>query len=302
VVLALLSFLIAMTAPRLTSMVTAGQAVTRETSMSRLIDLLTVHLQQTGVFPALVINLVSVDTGGIFHKPMVSDRDKNNGAEVLAHAMDRRHGLRLHVLSPAEAKELRDLGIHTVINLNSPADRNVAGLASPGQLQPVAAGVAVLMTGGGDSNGNGIIEEAEIDLTEADRAHPSELFRIVFGLGPETVPARGGLAFHAATGPQSTLRPLDAVWPYFSLLLPRLKATTQGLELNPPAALGSGDLTAYRVRGSAADTSRIMRRTVNVYARQHPAFFAVMAPEGSTRPQGDLSGWGLDFNGNGAID
>lgn len=299
-VLTLLGFLVSMTAPRLIGIVLAGRTTTDETNMSHLIDLMTVHLQQTGVFPLMMINLVSTDINGIVSKPMISDRNPDNGAEVLSYDMDRRHGLRLHVLNQTEADELHGLGIHTIIDLNSPADRSITDLASPGQVRTVAAGTTVLMTGGGDRNGNNSIEATEIDTTESDRAHPDELFRIVLGLGPETAPAKGGLAFHAATGPESTLQSLNSVWSYYCLLLPRLKATAQDLALNPP--LGSGDITAYRVRGTSTSPSNILRRTINVYDQQHPAFFAIMAPEGTTRPQGDMTGWGLDMNGNGAID
>ena len=46
----------------------------------------------------------------------------------------------------------------------------------------------------------------------------------------------------------------------------------------------------------------VTRRTVETYAPQHRAFFAVMDSEGEVLPTVDMKGWGLDLNANGDID
>lgn len=303
VVLTVLGFVAAMTAPRLAGVTAQGLRTTTEMNMAGLIDFLTMDLQRDGKYPFGMINIVSVDsTTGLYHKPMVSDQDPDNAPEVLGFAMDRRHRFRLHYLNEAEAAELRGLGVVHVYNYNSPHDRNVAVLGGSPQMQPVAAGVAVLMTGGGDADNNGVIDPAEVAAEEANRAYPDQLFRIVLGLGQETSLIRDGLVFNAPTCAESGMRPINYVWQYYSLLLPRLAATAQRLRTDLP--LGpSGELTAYGTVGdrTAPELTATLRRTVDVYAGQHRAFFAVMDAEGATRPGGDLIGWGLDFDGNGDV-
>lgn len=304
VVLALLGFVVTMTAPRLAGITGEGLRTVTRTNMTRLISLITAELQKTGKYPTGMINIVTVEGGsGVYHKPMLSDQDPETGPEVLSLQMDRRHRFFLHHLNAAEAAELRSLGVLHVYNYNSPYDRNVVP-ASP-NMEPVSTGVAVLMTGGGDSDGNGVIEAAEIDQTETDRAHPDELFRMVFGLGIETSLVIKGLIHSPSTCPESGLLPINYEWKWYSLLLPRLEATANRLAANDPLGMGGkGSVTAYATTGShaAAALTAVTRRTVDTYTAQNPAFFAVMDSEGEVLPTVDMIGWGLDLNGNGDID
>ncbi len=302
--LALLSFLVAMTGPRLAGITGKGLKTVTRTNMTRLIGLITTDLQKTGKYPTGMINIVTVEGGsGTYHKPMLSDQDPETGPEVLSLRMERRHRFFLHHLNAAEAAELRGLGVLHVYNYNSPYDRNVApGMPS---MQPVEAGVAVLMTGGGDSDGNGTIEAAEIDPTEVDRGHPGEMFRMVFGLGTETSLVKKGVIHGPSTCPESGLAPINYEWKWYSLLLPRLTATANRLSGDDPLATGGrGPVTAYAATGShvAAELAAVTRRTVETYAAQARAVFAVMAREGAVLPTGAMSGWGIDLDGDGDID
>jgi len=267
VVLTIMGFLIAMVAPRLAGISAQGLYTVTQTNMDRLVDLITADLQANGKYPTGMINIVSVDGGtGDCHKPMISDRDPDTGYEVLGFNMDQRHRFFLHYLSLAEAAELRALGVVHVYNYNSPFDRNV--VPSSPSMEAVDAGVAVLMTSGGDSDGDGAIDPAETDQTERDRSHPDEMFRLVFGLGPETSLIKRGLIHGASTCPESGLAPINYEWTWYSLLLPRLKATQDRLRADDPLGAAGGMITDYAVEGmpAAAALATAARREVNAYA------------------------------------
>jgi len=300
VTLTIVGFLLAMLGPRLAGIAAEKLATTTRMNMARLGDFITHDLQKNGKYPSGMINIVSVDSlDGSYHKPMVSDQDPESGVEVLSHRMDRRHGLRIHYLDAAEAHELRRLGVVTVYNLNAPEDRDIA-VGMP-FMEPVAAGVAVLMTGGGFAL-DGTFDFA---ADEADRGHPQQLFRILLGLGPETSLLRDGMVFNAPTCPESGLVPLNYAWAYYGLLLPRLAATEQRLRGEDPLApaLSGGEVTAYAGGGSrdAAALQGVMRRSDGIYGRQHPAFFSILDAEGQAWLEGEPPLWGLDFDGDGAI-
>jgi prepilin-type N-terminal cleavage/methylation domain-containing protein len=299
-VLTILGMVVAMTAPRLAGVTAGGLSTATRMNMARLSDLITVDLQKDGKYPSGMVNIVLVDTFGTYHTPMVSDQNPDNDPEVLGHTMDLRHRPYVHYLSEAEAGELRALGVLHIYNYNSPHDRNVTVLPGSPQMQPVIAGVAVLMSGGGAA---GVTEPIVADLAEADRGRADELFRILLGLGAETSLIADGLAFNAPTCPESGMKPINYVWQYYSLMLPRLAATESRLRQDDPLGLGSGTVVAYGVRGAkdGGQLSGAMRRGIDVYARQHPAFFSLMDAEGQTRPGGEMVGWGLDFNGDGNV-
>jgi len=307
VVLAVMGFVIAMVGSRFGGIVRESQATVTQQDLTDMVGYVTVNLQNSGKYPAGMVNLVSVDSGGTYHRPMVSDQNPDNGIEVLSYALNSRHRLCVHYLNAAEAAELHSLGAVYVYNYNSPADRDVTPAAYMDKVvvSEAAAGMAVLMTGGGDSDGDGAIAAGEVDTAETGRSHPDEIFRILFGLGPETTLVTNDVVHNAATYPGSS-PPLNYAWNYYSLLLPRLLATQQRLNQDDPLAgtsAAGGDVTAYTVAGDAdaADLATARTRTVNVYDRQPEAFFTVMDAEGATRPNGETVDWGIDFNGDGAV-
>lgn len=306
VVPAVLGFLIAMIDPRFGGIVSESQTTVTQQNLTDMVSYITVNLQNFGKYPSGVVNLVSVDSCGTYYRPMVSDQDPYNGVEVLSHALNERQRLCIHYLNAAEEAELYSLGGVYVYNYNSPYDRDVPSHSSyMGKITvtEAAAGMAVLMTGGGDSDGDGTIESDEVDTAETDRSHPDELFRILLGLGPETTLITNDVVQNAATYPEGGAGPLNYAWEYYNLLLPRLLATEHRLSNDDPLADG-GDVTAYAVNGEAGTVELAVarKRTVNVYDRQPEAFFTVMDAEGATRPNGETVDWGIDFEGDGAID
>lgn len=304
VVLSVLGFLVAMVAPRLAGTTAQGLETVTRTNMARLVGFITTEYQRSGKYPSGMVNIVSVDGDtGIYHKPMLSDQDPETGLEVLGVKMDERHRFRVHHLNQAEADELRAMGVLHVYNYNSPHDRDVSP-HSP-TMEPVTAGIAVLMTGGGDVDDDGVIAPGEIDVTEDGRAHPEELFRMAFGLGQETSLVKSGMIFGPSTCPESGMNPVNYDWMWYSLLLPRLQATAKRLEADDP--LGSGDsglVTAYAVAGKAAapELTGVYRRETALYPAQNRAFFAVMDSEGEVFPTLDMEGWGVDFDEDGGVD
>ncbi len=298
-----LGFLVAMTAPRMAGVTGEGLKTITRTNMTRLVGVITTELQKTGKYPTGMINIVTVEGAtGIYFKPMLSDQDPETGPEVLGLQMDRRHRFFLHHLNAEEAKELRKMGVLHVYNYNSPYDRNVIP-GSP-NMQPVTTGVAVLMTGGGDSDNNGTIDSTEIDPTEPDRAHPDELFRMVFGLGTETSLMTKSLMHGPSTCPESGLAPINYEWKWYSLLLPRLEATARRLMSDDPLGTGTnGPVTAFATTGTrpATEMTATTRRTVTTYTAQNRTFFAVLDSGGAVLPTVDMTGWGLDLDNNGDI-
>jgi len=303
VALAIIAFLLAMISPRLGGTGQKAAKTLSNANMGRLLALITYSLQKDGRYPTGLINIVSVDGSDAYHKPMVSDDNPDNGFEILSDKLNRRHRLFIHYLSAAEAVELRDLGVVNVYNFNSPHDRSIPTHASPMQQMPTGVGVPVLMTAGGAASGAAPITAETAG--EANRAHPDGMFRILLGLGAESSLVTSGQIQGAATSPESTQTPGNHEWRWYSLLLPRLKATENRLRAdNPLGAATNGTVTVYAVNGAhdASALTTVTRRTVDAYEAQHPAFFAVLDSEGVVDPTVDMTGWGIDFNANGAID
>jgi prepilin-type N-terminal cleavage/methylation domain-containing protein len=303
VVLGITGFLIAMAAPRFAGFTAQASDTTGRTDEARLIGQVTCFRQDSGHYPGGLINVVSRDEGtGEYLKPMVSDQDPDTGVEVLSLGADQRCRFRLHYLSDAEAAELRSLGIIHVYNLNSRHDRNIVSKGPV--LQKVDAGTAMLMIGGGDSDGDGIISAPETDVTEPGWGAKDLQFRLVLGLGPESDLVQRGYVFNAPACPAATTRPVNYDYKWYSLVLPRLSATRARLLAHDP--LGGGSHTAYhldsRSRAAAAALDLVKQRAVNLYESQDPAFFTIINSEGEEFHPSEAEGyWGLDFNGDGHV-
>lgn len=312
VVLTVLGFMAAMAAPRLAGMTSSSADTADSMSARKLHELVTLYNGKYGKYPDNCINEVTVDLStGLYSAPMVSDLDPENGPEVLSHSYSSRCRLHLHYLNAAEVEELRKAGIVHILNLNSPYDRDIAVKAA--SLDPVeilaGSGMAVLMTGGGDSDNDGTIETSEVDLSEPDWSFPGVQFRIVMGIGFDNGLVKEGFAFNPGYCANSSTEPVDGSFRAYSILLPRLSATSARLKADMPygAPAGpSGTVTFHRIAGTADAMAlqNSQQRTEDIYAAQNPAFFDIVCSEGVRfHPgAGPKEIWGADFNGNGAID
>lgn len=163
----------------------------------------------------------------------------------------------IHRLNAAEASELINLGITTVLNLNDySADADgldgaaaVGRETSPGhnsgrvsnwaditaitakmpssQICTVEAGVGVAMCGCGiDLAGTGLT------YVQAERAWAEEdiFARMIFGLGPESELVTSGIVNNAAHCPGSIQNADNFTCGIYYLILPRLEATADRLE------------------------------------------------------------------------
>ena len=304
VVLTILGFVMAMAAPRFAGI--AGQASDTAGRMNeaRLIKYITAFQQDYGSYPAGLINLVSTDrVSGQFLKPEVSDQDPDNGMEVLSYSADQRCRFRVHYLDAAEAAELRDMGIVHVYNLNSKYDSSVAN-PSP-VMEKVGAGTAVLMIGGGDTNNNGVIEASETDTDEPGWGENDLNFCMIFGLGPESDLIKKGYIANGSTCPHWFSDPRNFDYAWYSLVLPRLSATSARLEADQPLG-ADGLFTSYALETDAsmasAELARVKTRSVNLYQAQDPAFFTVINSIGEKfHPSSGAGFWGIDFDADGDI-
>ncbi|NDY73632.1 hypothetical protein DO021_17955 [Desulfobacter hydrogenophilus] len=303
VVLSILGFVMAMAAPRFAGLSALGLDTAGRMNEARLIKFITAYTQDSGKYPGGLINLVSTDLStGDYLKPQVSDQDPDNGMEVLAYAFDQRCRLSVHYLNGAEADELRAMGIVHVYNLNSAYDSTVSN-PSP-VMEKVDAGTAVLMIGGGDSDDDGSIDASEVDMDEPGWGENDLNFCIVFGLGPESDLINEGYIFNASTCPHGISAPRNFDYAWYSLVLPRLSATSNRLETDNP--LGSDLFTSFAMDSSTsatvADLSLAKARETNLYEAQDPAFFTVINSIGEKfHPSSGAGFWGIDFDSDGDI-
>ena len=303
VVLTILGFVMAMAAPRFAGITDQATDTAGRMNEARLIKFITAFVQDYGKYPAGLINIVSQDLGtGSVLKPQVSDQDPDNGREVISYAADLRCRFRVHYLNRAEADELRSMGIVHVYNLNSKYDANVAS-PSP-VMEKVGAGTAVLMIGGGDSDNNGAIEAAETDQNEPGWGENDLNFCMVFGLGPESDLIRRGYIANASICPHGITKPRNFDYAWYSLVLPRLKATSNRLKNDNP--LGTDRFTSFAMDRSsgaqASDLSLAKVRETHLYQAQDPAFFTVINSMGEKfHPSSGNGYWGIDFDADGDI-
>ena len=303
IVLSILGFIMAMSAPRFAGITAEAMNTAGRMNEAKLIKFITAYFQDTGKYPGGLINIVSTDQdSGEYLKPEVSDQDPDNGMEVLAYDFDQRCRLVVHYLDEDEAQELRAMGIVHVYNLNSAYDSTVSN-PSP-VMEKVDAGTAVLMIGGGDSDNDGSIDASEVDTDEPGWGENDLNFCIVFGLGPENDLINQGYLFNASTCPHGIFGQRNFDYAWYSLVLPRLSATSNRLETDNP--LSSDIFTSFAMDSSTsatvADLSLAKAREINLYEAQSPAFFTVINSIGEKfHPSSGAGFWGIDFDSDGDI-
>ena len=330
VVLTIMGFLIAMVAPRLAGISTGAVDTVCDSNQSRTIQMVAAYFEKTGKFPNKLTNIVNEVATGDYELPDTSDGNPDNGAEALAEEFVERVKPVLHLLSVAEVKELNDLGITRVFNLNS--DGVLAPMAEVVLDPKATAGTyAVMMSGIGANATVGTFVAAD-GLDKFGEAH--FLGRIVMGLGPENGLITSGLVSNAAHCPGGIQNADNVTYNDYNIVLPRLAATVAQVEtdgliddavdelyidgtqfvafsygedfdggaVTATLAPTTGLLTAVQVNG--ADSNEVTARLMNFEA-QEPYMYATMCPEGHMFPADDNDFWAVDLDtaagGNPAI-
>ena len=261
VVLTIMGFLIAMVAPRLADISGSATATVCDSSKYRIKTYMSSFYEQYNRYPNLVTNLVMADGTGAnaaddgYQIPYCSNDDPDDGPEVLAYGHNNMYKFMIHRLNDAEAKELINLGITTVLNLNDYAadadgldgaaaqGRQTSGSHNSGrvsnwadvtaianrmpsnQICAIEAGVGVAMCGCGINLTTGLT------YVPAERAWAEEdiFARMIFGLGPESELVTSGIVNNAAHCPGSIQNADNFTCGIYYLILPRLEATADRL-------------------------------------------------------------------------
>lgn len=262
VVLTIMGFLIAMVAPRLADISGSATATVCDSSKYRIKTYMSSFYEQYNRYPNLVTNFVMTDGTGAntadagYQIPYCSNDDPDDGPEVLAYGHNKMYKFMIHRLNDAEASELINMGITTVLNLNDyAADADgLDGAAAIGrqtstghnsgrvsnwanitlitdkmpsnQICDIEAGVGVAMCGCG-------INRTGTTLTyvHAERGWAEEdiFARMIFGLGPESELVTSGIVNNAAHCPGSIQNADNFTCGIYYLILPRLEATADRL-------------------------------------------------------------------------
>ena len=291
VVLTIMGFLIAMVAPRLADISGSATATVCDSSKYRIKTYMSSFYEQYNRYPNLVTNLAMTNGATLaaantaadgYQIPYCSNDDPDDGPEVLAYGHNKMYKFMIHRLNDAEAKELINLGITTVLNLNDyAADADgldgaaaVGRQTSPGhnsgrvsnwaditviankrpsrEICNVEAGVGVAMCGCGiDLAGTGLT------YTNAERAWAEEdiFARMIFGLGPESELVTSGIVNNAAHCPGSIQNADNFTCGIYYLILPRLEATADRLADTGVtyAGLWGGNLTYAKLKLDALE-------------------------------------------------
>ncbi len=252
VVLTIMGFLIAMVAPRLAGISGGAVDTVCDSNQSRMISMMASYWEKTNRYPDKMTNLVDQVTATTYQLPAVSDDDPENGAETLASEFVARNNFRIHYLTEAEVRELKQLGIVNVYNLNAYDGYNEDGTAAKdgyaldtsvnnqvalaGTVTKAAAmdeftldpdvttnPIAVMMVGAGRSATGWVA--ADQPTEERGWGEGDFIGRIVLGFGPENGILTSGLISNAAHCPGGIQNADNVTYNDYNLVLPRLAAT-----------------------------------------------------------------------------
>lgn len=334
VVLTIMGFLVAMVVPQLAGVSSGAVDTIGKENQNRTMIYLGRYLEKNSRFPDRLTNLVISDgvntdlTLNNYQIPVVSDGDPHNGAEVLAFDLNERYHLHIHILTLAEAAELKNMGIVTLLNLNNytglvdavanPTDysNDIPHVAIIDEVEAMAAvkvteGLGVAMIGmGGDGATSPVWTASNIRETSWGKA---DLFgRIVLGLGMESSLVSEGMVYRSATSPDGIRNRNNQSYNDYLLVLPRLTSTVNSYDATVTAMDGDTNSEGVQLRAVAyvegltvpynyisnADNLRYRVRTLR---DQEIWEYAVLSPKGDLlTEEGRL--WGVDLNANLRID
>lgn len=340
VVLTIMGFLIAMVAPRLAGISGGAVDTVCDSNQNRMVTYMSSFFEQTNRFPNKLTNLVIEDgniaagTAGKYQIPMTSDQDPDNGAEVLAAEFYDRNHFHVHVLNDAEARELKNMGIVKLLNLNDYSGQNDAGddftgdrttndvqseLVAEANRKPTMDAVSVAENLGVAMVGCGVANDIFVatNKTEFGWGEPEFLGRIVLGMGPECGLITSGVISNAAHCPGGIQNADNCTYNDYNLVLPRLEATAERMadavagaaiidmdsDLEEGVQLACVSYDDKPVDGytyTAADNT-LRVRAFTIDSAQEAWQFATQCPEGHMYPEDDGEFWGLDFDHNGDL-
>lgn len=279
VVLTIMGFLIAMVAPRLANMSDTAGGTVCDTNKDRGRDYVAGFYEKNSRYPNKLTNVV-IDDGAVamgtankFQIPPCADRDPDNGAEVIRYEHNKAFRYVIHHLNAAEAKELKNLGIVRLFNLNDysgltsdgsggytgadgadPAGdnrlSNWADITAIATAQPAYEEVLVQEGLGVAMSGCGAVDDAAnaFTYTHAERNWGmDETFgRIILTIGPESELVTSGMISSAGHTPGGIQNNDLFTFSEYIVVLPRLEATSERLRDTGgsfTAAWGAGGLT-----------------------------------------------------------
>jgi prepilin-type N-terminal cleavage/methylation domain-containing protein len=334
VVLTIMGFLIAMVAPRLAGISGSAVDTVCDSNQNRMISMMSSFYEKTNRYPDKLTNIVEETAAGVYQVPAISDDDPDNGAETIASEFNDRNHFRIHYLSEAEVRELKQMGIVNVFNLNSYDAYNedgtafkagYNGLLAPNEvplaatvtkaptmekftLNPnvVANPIAVMMVGAGvDGTGAWEIPTEERGWGEGDF-----IGRMVFGFGPENALVTSGLVSNAAHCPGGIQNTDNVTYNDYNLVLPRLASTanaayeTAFATVDADSTDGTIQIAAisYNEDNEPSAAYDYVGNADNYKTRLYDLTamdsfqYATMCPEGHKFPADDGDFWGLDLN------
>jgi prepilin-type N-terminal cleavage/methylation domain-containing protein len=251
IVIGIMGFLVAMIAPRLAGVMAGSVEHISDNNQLRLQQALGTFTERSNALPDGGINLVLeaadptvvgleligsyYSAGGANAAWMFDNNNKRDGAEIFSDEIADGAQVRIHILDVDEADELIKMGIREIYNLN--LSQNVSEYNDvvmnwnadvPANVNPfmakveVAEGVGVLMYGAGhDGTAWDVIAGGE------KIAQPELLYRIILGVGPESALISEGLISKAGMCPGGLQRSGHFAYNNYSMVLPRLSATTE---------------------------------------------------------------------------
>lgn len=281
VVLVIMGFLLGMIVPRLGGVADSAVDTVCDSNNKGVRYYTKVFLDGKGRLPNKLTNLVAYDLGSGAYVAnydddateysfsdnstvrMMSDFDASNGADLFAPDFIQRNGVVLHTLNDEEAKELRSLGITSVLNLR--------GQNRPMETTSVNASMPVAMCG----------DVTTTNLTDFPPGNPFWFGRILLGVGETSELVTGGYIQAAALCPGGIQQQDNVSFNNYVLVAPRLAETVERMDAS------IADQTLYALADGSAN-GEVREFTVSAQEKWE---FDFSCPEGHKWPDADNDTW-----------